>query len=77
MVCRRTACMFFVCMCLQLAISELEDLAQARSLSVSEKRLLRLGLSQLSFGAVKTSGLMEIEASKNGQDWIERYANMA
>ncbi|CAJ1416719.1 unnamed protein product, partial [Effrenium voratum] len=52
----------------QLLSFAASDLAQARSLSVSEKRLLRLGLSQLSFGAVKTSGLMEIEASKNGQE---------
>lgn len=35
---------------------------QAQSLSVSEKRLLRLGLSQLSLAAVKVSGNLELEA---------------
>ena len=35
--------------------------SQAQSLSVSEKRLLRLGLSQLSLASVKVSGNLELE----------------
>ncbi|CAK9043903.1 Mycosubtilin synthase subunit A [Durusdinium trenchii] len=48
----------------QLLSFAANDLAAAQSLSVSEKRLLRLGLSQLSLAAVKVSGNLELEASR-------------
>lgn len=47
------------------------DLAAAQALSVSEKRLLRLGLSQLALGAVKVSGTAEKEAARPGyRPWL-------
>ena len=42
------------------------DLAASQALSVSEKRLLQLGLSQLALGAVKVSGTAEKDAARPG-----------